>query len=109
MSEHEYRFIGGGALALKRFSADKLLFLFQIKEYVCGQSVKCGLFWFILFEVAIAARMRASKKLLSYQSKSKAELSAETCLWSVQSIADYFVMKNYFIEFLAKDKGRGIM
>ena len=65
--------------------------------------MKCGLFWFILFEVAIAARMRASKKLLSYQSKSKAELSAETCLWSVQSIADYFVMKNYFIEFLAEE------
>ena len=32
-----------------------------------------------------------------------------TSVMSVQSIADYFVMKNYFIEFLAKDKGRGIM
>ena len=60
--------------------------------------MKCGLFWFILFEVAIAASMRASKKLLSYQ-----RLSAESCLWSVQSIADYFVMKNYFIEFLAEE------
>ena len=47
---------------------------------------------------------------LSKQIKGWAEQRAECWdLFMVQSIADYFVMKNYFIEFLAKDKGRGIM